>query len=184
MEPAVMSFEQIEELFRVVSCTILGIDLEDINTVRFPHGSSPDVGNAPGFTREKNVCFIFVIPNDDGYGQQHHVSYHPQEENDLLTRVDEHTDIYDVNFVCYGPCGHEWANKIKNGLYRDDIRRLLKSSSFFLRAGIPPIVPVHELREGTWWRRYDVKPTFYSAVRIVQRDFIPAYEKVNITYPH
>ncbi|MCL2084424.1 MAG: hypothetical protein FWH06_04095 [Oscillospiraceae bacterium] len=175
-----LTFEQIENLFRDVVCKILDISDTGNAAVRFPYGSSAAVGNAPGFTRDMDVCFVYVIPADDGYGQQYHISYTPDPGSDLLTRVDEHTDIYDVQFTFHGPNSFERSRSMKDGLYRNDVRLLLKQSGFFLKAGIPPIIQMREVREGEWWRRYDVRPTFYSYVRIETPGFMEPIEKASI----
>jgi hypothetical protein len=178
-----LKFEEIEDLFRAVVCTILSIPETDNKSVRFPYGTKPETGTAPGFTRDQDVCFIYVIPVDDGYGQQHHITYVPDEDpaSDLLTRIDKHTDIYDVRFTLYGPNSFVRARSIKDGLYRDDIRRLLKQSGFHLKAGIPPVVYLRENRESEWWWRHDITPTFYSAVRIETPGFLGPIEEAHIT---
>lgn len=174
------SFEDIEDIFRKVVMSILGLPDKDEKSVRFPFGSTTETGSAPGIKRTDNVCFVYVVPADDGYGQQHHISYIPEKDSDMLTYVDEHTDVYTITFACYGPKGHVWAQKIKDGLYRNDIRRLLKCNHFYLKTGIPPIVPLNELRESEWWRRFDVSPTFYSFVRLEQPEAVGTIEDVNI----
>jgi hypothetical protein len=189
MEASLMSFEEIEDLFRKVAMTILGIPEKDNKTVRMPFGSSAETGSAPGFSREENVCFIYVIPADDGYGQQQHVSYEVPDDWDeeadgpvMLTRVEKYTDIYDIRFACYGPKGYDWARKIKTDLLKDKIRKLLRGSSFFLKVGIPPIVPTHESYEGSWWRRFDLTATFYAAVRTEQPGAVGTIENVTIKF--
>jgi len=177
------SFEEIEDLFRNVAMTILGIPETDNKSVRMPYGTPLETGSAPGFTKSDNVCFIYVIPADDGYGQQRHITYEPSEDSDTLTLVDEHTDIFTIRFTIYGPKGYSWARKIANGLYRERVRKILREHDFYLKVGIPPIVQLNELREGDWFRRHDVAPMFYQAVRLEESDASDAvapFEKVVI----
>lgn len=175
-----LTHDEIENLLRSAVCTILDIPDSDNKAVRFPYSTQTE--SAPGITRDMDVCFIYVIPADDGYGQQRHISYTPDNDPDssMLTRVDKHTDIYDVRFVFYGPNSFERARRLKDSLSRDDIRKLLKESGFFLRAGIPPLEHIHEIREGDWWTRCDVTPRFYSSVRTETPGYAAPIESVSI----
>ena len=176
-------FEEIEDLFRKVALTILGIPETDNKSVRMPYGTLMETGSAPGFTKSDTVCFIFVVPADDGYAQARHITYESSDDSDTLTLVDEHTDIFTIRFTIYGPNGYKWARKITNGLYRDSVRKILREHNFFLKVGIPPIVYLQEQREGDWFRRYDVAPMFYQAVRLVETgtaDAVAPFEKVVI----
>jgi len=184
MEAKQLSFEEIEDLFRAVVLKILELPEDDAKTVRMPHGSVTE-GASPGFLKTDDVCFIYVIPTDDGYGQQYHRRYVPSEENpDMLTQVSEHTDIYNIRFTIYGPKSHDWVRKIKDTLYRDDIKKLLRESGFFIKAGIPPPVHAPELHEGSWWRRFDLTTMFYQFVRQVYDGEIAPFEKVEINITH
>jgi hypothetical protein len=176
-----LTIREIEDLFRDAALLLLGLPETDSQSVRFPYGSG--AGAAPGITRGMDVCFIYVIPADDGYGQQRHVSYEP-EPGGMLTRVDEHTDIYDVRFSCCGPDSFRRARCIKDGLYREDAKKLLGSKGFYLRVGIPPIVHIREPRDGEWWERCDVTPTFYSYVRIEEPSSTGAIARAEITLRH
>jgi len=175
-----MEFEDIENLFRNAAMKALGIPKTDNKSVRLPHGSSFTAGNAPDFKREENVCFIYIEPYDDGYGQQRHITYEPREGSDMLTRVDNHTDIFEARFTCYGPNGFDWTRKIKAGLHLYEIRRTLRKYGFFLKVGIPPIIHIPELHDCAWWRRFDLKVVFYSAVSIEWPEYISTYERVII----
>lgn len=176
-----LTHNEIEDLMRAVVCLLLEIPDNDNKAIRFPYGSSAQTGSAPGIARDMDVCFVYIVPADDGYGQQRHVSFEPDPDGDMLTRVDEHTDIYDVRFVLYGPNSFERARRLKDGLTREDTRKLLKESGFFVRSGIPPLSHVQEIREGDWWTRYDVSPRFYSFVRIETPGFIGPIESASIT---
>lgn len=159
---------------------LLGLPEDDAKTVRFPYGSTPVVGSAPGFKRTDNVCFIYVLPDDDAYANQSHISYR-NDGAERLTHIDRHTDAYRINFVFYGPDSMEWAKTVKAGIHRQDIMEpLLYQNQLALITTTPRITPARELKDGEWWTRHDLSMQFYHGVRIETENCTGTIEHVNI----
>ena len=53
----------------------LGIPKTDNSTIRIPYGASSVTGTSPMHDPKNSVCYVYVSPTDDGYGQKHHLKY-------------------------------------------------------------------------------------------------------------
>lgn len=175
-----MTKEQIEDLFRLVIIEILQLSKDDNKTVRFPYGSSPKTGSAPGFERKDILCFVNVSPGADPYAEQQHYSVR-DDGGDNLTLVDEHTNSVTVTFSCYGSLSDEWAKKIRLSMTKPHIKKLLKDNGFFFVSGMKQMKPLYEKVNGEWWRRCDYAADFYQYERLEDAGSIGTIEKVNIT---
>ena len=170
MAEITMSSTEIEDMFREVVCLILGLDPESNHKrIRFPWGSEIDtlkgISSTPDWKRDENVCFIYSRPNDDAYNRQRDTRYVHREGRNLVA-IDEHTDVHDILFVNYGPDAYDCARKIRNGLFLDEIRRLLKRNNFHLLVNVPAPRRVPELVNAEWWNRVDVNAMFNQFVRL------------------
>lgn len=167
MAEIIKTIEEIEDLFRVVVLTILGLDIDtNHKRVRFPWGSNlkAGIGSAPSWNRTEDVCVIYALPQDDVYNRTRNRKYEDRGGRDLIT-VDEHTDIHHMMFANYGPHAYECARDIRDGLFRDDIRRILKKSNFYMVPDVSAIKKVPDIYEGQWWNRVDFSAEFNEYVR-------------------
>ena len=158
---------EIEDLFRLIVCTILGLDTETTNErIRFPWGSHlpAAVGSAPYWNREEDILFIYALPHDDPYNRPRDRHYVDRGDAGLV-QLEEHTDVHEVLFVNYGPNAYETARNIRNGLYRNDIRVLMQRNHFSLVTDVPAPRRVPELMDGAWWNRVDLSAVFNELVR-------------------
>lgn len=161
----------------------LGLPDTDNKTIRIPYGANSPTGSAPTHNPTNSICYIYVTPTDDGYGQQHYLQYKNGATIDSdMTEVDEYTEEYAVIFSCYGADAFDWARLIRDGLYGNIVKRFLGTEKLYLKAGIPPIVPAREIINTQWVMRCDVTATFYSYVRIERENTMPPIEHVNITF--
>lgn len=115
---------------------------------------------------KKSVCYVVVSPTNDGYGDQHHISYESVEGSDLLTEVDKYTEEYSVLFSCYGADAFDWARKIRDGFYGAKCKDFLHSYGIHFVAGSPKLVPAREIIDTFWVERCDLTVEFYSGVRV------------------
>jgi hypothetical protein len=83
-----------------------------------------------------------------------------------MIRLDEHTNVHNMIFANYGPNAYECARNIRNGLFRDEIRIMLKKNHFALITDIPAPRRVPELFEGEWWNRVDINAHFNEFERL------------------
>ena len=170
MADIIKSVSEIEDIFREVACLIFDIDSEQNHKrIRFPWGSQIDATgkptSAPDWGREEDVCFIYALPTDDMYNRQRNRRYIHRGGRNLVL-VDEHTDVHEMLFVNYGPNAYDFARKIRNGLFLDDVRRLLRQNNFALVTDIPAPRRIPELVNAEWWNRVDVSARFNEHVRV------------------
>jgi len=159
---------EIEDIFREVVCTIFGLGPEsNHDRIRFPWGSDllTGVGSAPDWDHMADVCFIYALPHDDAYNRQRNRRNVYRDGPDMV-QLDEHTDVHNILFVNYGPNAYECARGIRDGLFRNDIRAMLKGNRFSIVTDVPAPRRIPELYDGEWWNRVDLNATFYEFVRL------------------
>jgi hypothetical protein len=173
---------EVEELLKSIVRLLLNIPETDNTSIRIPYGASSNTGSAPAHVAKNGVCYIYVSPTDDGYGQQHHIRYtNGKTEEDGMTEVDEYTEEYSVTFSCYGPDSHDRARSIRDGFYSNAVHRILDKEKFYLKSGVPAIAQTHETIKTEWVKRNDVTLIFYAYVRIERENAVQPIEKVDIS---
>jgi len=182
MAEIVKTITEIEDLFREVVCMIFGITPdENHKRIRFPWGSALDTlwgpTSVPDWQRNEDVCFIYALPMDDTYNRQRDRRNVDRGGRDLVA-IDEHTDVHNMLFVNYGPNAYGYARKIRDGLFLDDVRRLLRRNHFYLVPNIPAPRRAPELVNGEWWNRVDVNVPFNQFVRL--ESVMTTIEKVDV----
>gem|GEM_PF-4634526 len=80
--------------------------------------------------------------------------------------MNEHTDVHQVQLVCYGLKAFAWSRAIRDGMCWPEVKSIFQQASLYYVPDIPAPVPAPELVEGSWWTRFDVKVTFNEGVRI------------------
>ena len=181
MAEIIKTSKDMESIFASVVMTILKLDPNTSHKrVRFPWGSNISSvmnSSAPAWKKNEDVCFIYALPQDDSYNRQRNRRYVDRGGRDLV-EIEEYTDVHYLNFVNYGPKAYECARDIRDGLFRHEIRRLLRENNFFLISDVPAIVRVPELVQGEWWNRVDVSARFNEFVR---REYeMPVIEEISI----
>lgn len=180
MAEIIHTVEQIEDMFREIVLTILNMNVDSNHgRVRFPWGSdlSAGVDSAPGSNRKVDVCYIYELPCDDAYNRQRDIRYVDLGGCDLTAR-DEHTDVHSILFVNYGPNAYDCARNIRDGLFRDDIRRILKQNHFAMVTDVPSIRRAPELKNGEWWNRVDFNAIFNEFIR--RESVMPIIEEIKV----
>ena len=181
MSKIIKTIEEIENIFREVVMIILKLDSNKNHTrVRFPWGSnlSSDTNSTvASWKRGEDVCFIYVLPQDDLYNRQKNLRYVDRGGKDLV-EIEEYTDVHHVNFVNYGANAYECARAIRDGLFSHEIRRFLKKNDFALIADIPAIRRIPELIQGEWHNRADISASFNEFVR--RESEMPVIEEIRI----
>jgi hypothetical protein len=174
---------EVEDLMKSLTRLVLGIPDTDNNSVRIPYGASSATGSAPAHTPTNSVCYVYVNPTDDGYGQQHHLSYKDvDEDSGNMTEVDDYTEEYAVIFSFYGQDAYDRARLLRDGVYGVAVKEFLWRKHIHPKTGIPPIVQTHELVNTRWVVRCDVTVTFYAHIRIERENEMRSIEKVGITF--
>ena len=176
------SIEEIEDLLAQVVCMILRIDKDNINgRVRTVWGSNVDSKSmsAPNQKTTEDICYIQITPEDDAYNRQRHIRYVYLGGEDMAS-VDEHTDVYSVLFINYGLKAFDCARNIRDGLFKDKVRRFLRLNFFPLITDVPAVRRVPELVNGNWINRVDVSAKFNQYVRLIGT--IGTIEKIGVTH--
>lgn len=149
MAESSLTLRQAEDLFLEATREILGIP-DDNSTVRLAYGAGSTTGSAPMHDVKNSVCYLTVNPTNDGYGNLHHIHYDSAEDSDLLTEVDEYTEEYSVIFSCYGIDSYDKARKIRDGLYGENSKKLLRNHKIYLVVGSPQLIPAREIIDTRW----------------------------------
>ena len=182
MAETLKTANEIEDIFRLVVLKILSLDpdaAENRSRVRFPWGSDLAGGtsSAPGWPKDRDVCMVYALPQDNFYNRQRDVHCEDHGGRDLVS-VDEHTDVHFINFANYGPAAYECARDIRDGLFSDEIRDFLAQNNFALAADVPAIRRVPELFNGEWRNRVDISAVFNEYVR--RERVVKTIEKVHL----
>lgn len=176
--------EQMEDLFWQVTMTMLGFNPAEFSDEHNPPAfmpariSWPQEG-APAWKIDEDVTFIRVIPHeDDDYTRQLDSTY--EATANTVIKKSSRTRVWEVQFVVYGPNADTNVNKIKDGVFRQDIKRILSASSVFLIPDLPPSRRVPELYAGRWWNRWDLSIFFNELYQLPDED-VGRIESVIIT---
>ena len=157
--------EQLENLLWRATMLILGLDpdSEDQAVQKRVRISWPlsDDGNST-WERNENTIFLRIAPTQSDYNLQDS-DYIYDQENDSLTEVVEYHRCFSINWVCYGPGSLDEADKIRAGIFRQDIRLLLRQNklAFIPRIREPVHIPEQD-ESGQWWERHDLTANFYA----------------------
>jgi hypothetical protein len=174
---------EIEDLMKSLARFVLGVPDTDSNSIRIPYGASSATGSAPAHTPTNSVCYVYVNPTDDGYGQQHHLTYKDGEDDDgNMTEVDDYTEEYAVIFSFYGQDACDRARSLRDGIYGTAAKEFLWRKHIHPKTVIPPIVQTHEVINTQWVVRCDVTVAFYAHIRIERENELGSIEKVGITF--
>lgn len=174
-----LTLRQVEDIFLEAAREILEIP-EDNSTVRLAYGADSKTGSAPNHNVTGNVCYVIISPVNDGYENQHHIGYDSAEGSDLLTEVDEYTEEYSVLFSCYGADSYEMARKIRDGLYGEKCKSLLRGYKIYFVVGSPRLISASEMINTRWVDRCDLTAEFYSSVRVERADAVGRIDKVAV----
>jgi hypothetical protein len=179
------TLNEVEDLMVSLVRLTLGIPDTDQSGIRLAYGASSETGGAPMHNPQTGVCYVYVDPTDDGYGQQHHITYKNGEdvEGDM-TEVDEYTEEYAVTFSLYGHDAYDRARVLRDGLYGIAVKEFLWGKHIHPKMGIPAIVQAHEILNTFWVERCDVTVTFYAYVRIERENAVKDIEEVSVTLKH
>ena len=163
--------EQLENLFWKVTMILLDLDPESTSQavqkhVRISWPESDD-GNST-WERNENTVFLRISPVQDDYNL-YETDYKYNLQSDSLTEVVDYHRCFSINWVCYGPGSLEEADKIRAGIFRQDIRLLLRKNKLAFIPKVREPVRIPELDEsGQWWERYDLTVNFYA---LTQHEF-------------
>jgi hypothetical protein len=176
--------EQIEDFFWQVTMQLLGYNPDDFNNPDNPPTFMPvriawPTGGAPAWKISEDVVFIRLFTKEeDDYAKQIDSIY--DAEHGTVIKKSARTRIWEVQFVAYGPEAQTAVNQIKDGVFRQDIKRLLSANNVFLIPDLPPCRRMPELFAGRWWNRWDVTLMFNELYHLPDED-VGRIESVSVT---
>ncbi|HBC94294.1 MAG TPA: hypothetical protein DCZ10_15705 [Pelotomaculum sp.] len=168
MADTILTLRETEDLFRTLTFTVLGIDLDDEETdnndkVRL----SWHTYGAPAWKITDDIVFLRVATVPDAYIQQRESDYQDADiTEEAINVVSAYTRVWSVQWVLYGPNSFDNAEKIKNAMYVQTIKETLAAKNMYLILNVPNVTRIPELYNGQWWKRADFSATFNEQVTI------------------
>lgn len=158
-----MDFAKLEDLFAEMVTTILKDQVASDN-IRI---SYPTNGQS-SWAIDENVVFIRLFEKEDEYAKQldsTYISY-----NDTIIKKSTRTRVWEVQLVAYGPQANSNINRIKDGVFRQDVKMQLAGNNVFLIPNMPTCKRIPELFGGQWWERWDLSLNFNELYNLTDED--------------
>ena len=175
MADTVLTLARAEDAMYSAVCACLGLDESSApaqRRVRRAWPSGEEQGAQPGFARTENVCFLRVSPADEAYSVFAETRSEYDAAADALRQTQSRCDALSVLLVFYGPAAFDDARRVRDGLAREEIRRVLRRKNLY--PARPPAAPrrVPELSGGRGWERCDLTLTLYERT---ERQYMAGY---------
>ncbi len=161
-----MEYEKLQDLFWDVSL-LLARDLLTEPADQHIRWKYPTNGQ-PDWKIDDNILFLFLSEQEDDYGKQ--VDTTREEENGSVTLKRTRTRVWSLLLTAYGPKACEIVNRIKDGVFRQDAKKLLADGSVFLVPDLPACQNAPELYAGKWWNRWDLTLHFNELYSLPDED--------------
>jgi len=158
-----MEFTALEDLFFAATCRILGDGWPE-GGIRLTY---PQDGQ-PSWKIDEEIVFIRLFEREDDYAKQLDSIY--DARGPTVVKKSARTRVWDVGYTAYGPHACETVNKIKDGMFRQDVKRILAKHAVYLIPDLPPCRRVPELFAGQWWQRWDLTLKFNELYRLPDED--------------
>lgn len=168
-----MDFVALEDLFGDVTELIIGKDIPPDN-IRLTY---PQDGQ-PNWAINEDIVFIRLFEKEDEYAKQLDSIY--ESERATVIKKSARTRVWEVQYVVYGPSANTNINKLKDGVFRQDVKRLLSGNGVFLIPDLSPCRRVPELFAGQWWNRWDLSLSFNELYSLPDED-VGRIESVSIS---
>lgn len=168
-----MDFTELEDLFWQMTTDILGAEFNPDN-IRLTY----PIDGQPGWKIDEDIVFIRLFEREDTYDKQIDSIYKP--ERGTVIKKSARTRVWEVQYVVYGPMANTNSNKIKDGVFRQDVKRYLAGNGVFLVPDLPLCRRIPELFAGQWWNRWDVSLTFNELYHLDDEN-VGRIESVSIT---
>lgn len=167
-----MEYTALEDLFWEMTTLILGEGFPP-EKIRLTY---PKDGQ-PGWTVNEDIVFIRFLEQEDEYARQLDSVF--EAERGTVIKKTARTRVWEMQLNAYGPRACETVNRIKDGVFRQDIKRLLARSGVFLIPDLPVCRRAPELFAGQWWNRWDISLHFNELYRLPDED-VGRIESVSI----
>ncbi|TGE35877.1 hypothetical protein E4K67_22435 [Desulfosporosinus fructosivorans] len=174
MADTILTLKKLEDIFRKLTCTLLGL-----NPVSPANNGKVRIawptGGAPGWKITEDVVFLRVVSIANSYSKQRDVEYSLNSQTEA-NKITSYTLPRQVSWIAYGPNSFDNIEAIRNGLF--SAGDILRASNLHLVIDVPVPIRCPDLFSGQWWERSDFSAMFYEKVR--RQETIPTLHGVNI----
>jgi len=174
MADTILTLKQLEDIFRNLTCTLLGLNPVDPVNASKVRIAWP-TGGAPGWKISEAVTFLRVRSVGNEYAKLRDTEYTSNSDSEA-NEITSYTLPHAVSWTLYGPNGFDNIEKIRNGLFKAG--STLAVSNLYLMIDVPVPVRCPELFNGQWWERSDFSATFNE--KVTRRSTVPIIQGVNI----
>lgn len=145
---------EIEEiLYNVIKEILPNFDAENICRVHQAFGQ-------PSFSNSEDRIFFDVVETDADIAKELYFEERFDTEKDVIKRTHKKTITVNVKFVIYGPNAYNNSLLVRDGFYREAIRKTLRENGLFIVPYHRPVLFFPEQMNGGWFQRYDFEETF------------------------
>ena len=148
-----MDFTHLENLFKNMAALILQHTIPAANiSLAYPQEQPPECSTA------EDIVFIRLLEQDSDYSRPLNISY--ESTDDTVLKHASRTRVWQLQLAIYGPAAHQNITRIKDGVFRQDIKRYLAESSVFLVPDLPLCQRITDQPAAAGFNRWDVALTF------------------------
>lgn len=176
MADTILTLKQLEDIFRNLTCTLLGLDPTDPLNGSKVRQSWPTTG-APAWKITDDVVFLRVRSIDSPYSKQRDISYTPNNGTQVNT-ITSYTLPRLVSWQVYGPNSYEKSQAIYDGLFLS--AEILAASNLYLVLDVPVPARGPDLSNGQWWERSVFSATFNE--QVTKQAVIPSIGSSDINF--
>lgn len=174
---AYLTLTEFEDLMQSVFCSILGWESDELkNNVRI---SWPEEGQ-PAWGITDNLVFLRCYEQDSSINKEREHTDEYQVSPDEFARDTKYSVLMAVDVIIYGPNSFENSRKIRDGIFTEEIKLILKQNDIYLLPKESQITPkrADEYFEGRWWRRTDMGLRFNE--RMIVSTTIPSINSIDV----
>ena len=170
-------YDDLMELARVVTCTILGLNPDDQ-----PQNIVPlDLTDSPGFLTDPHSDFVFYNVLFDNQDINRQVDTTVEDESPVtLSKKTQYVRNLRIVWQTYGDDGFEWADKIRIKLFSSEIQALIAAKGISLITDVPEAQYIPEKIGQQWYKRYDLYANFNQLVTMEETVSAVASAEIDI----
>lgn len=135
------------------------------------------VDKPPEGSTEDNTVFVRLLEKESDYSKQLDVSYIATESS--IVKHASRTRVWELQLAAYGPNAYDNINRLKDGVFRQDIKQLLSESGVFLVPDMPHIRRITEETVAANLKRWDISLSF-NELYILPDEDVGRIEQVTI----
>ncbi|GHU70625.1 hypothetical protein FACS1894184_16330 [Clostridia bacterium] len=160
--------ESLENVFwlAVAACLNLDPDAQETQSrIRISWPVESENGSNPGWGRDEDICFMRITEDiTDQFGRLRDAFWEHDAETDVMTEYIKFTRVHTLHLIFYGPHSFDDAERVRVWMFREGVRRILRTNRLFPIPHNQRPMRVPELEGGVWWDRSDIQLTINECV--------------------